>query len=73
MPASRCCNPAHAAGPPTRLPPADCLYIPGLLERAVELARGAGAAVALDLASFEVVRTFREVGWRGAWERRLER
>lgn len=35
---------------------ADCLYNPGLLERAVELARQAGVAVAFDLASFEVVR-----------------
>ncbi|PRW60062.1 sugar kinase [Chlorella sorokiniana] len=35
-----------------------CLYVPGLLERAIELARGAGASVALELASFEVVRAF---------------
>ena len=36
-----------------------CLYTPGLLERAVELARQAGCAVAFDLASFEVIRCFR--------------
>lgn len=35
--------------------------MPGLLERAIELARGAGACVALELASFEVVRAFSEV------------
>ena len=46
--------------------PADCLYVPGLLERAIELARGAGACVALELASFEVVRAFSEVR---CWER----
>lgn len=35
---------------------ADCCYNPGLLERSVELARQAGCQVALDLASFEVIR-----------------
>jgi sugar/nucleoside kinase (ribokinase family) len=37
-----------------------CLYNPGLLERAVELARQAGCTVAFDLASFEVIRAFRQ-------------
>ncbi|KAL4458429.1 hypothetical protein ABPG75_013294 [Micractinium tetrahymenae] len=36
-----------------------CLYAPNLLERSVELARQAGCQVALDLASFEVIRSFR--------------
>ena len=35
------------------------LYNPGLLERAVDLALACGAKIALDLASFEIVRTFR--------------
>lgn len=34
-------------------------YIPGMLEAAVRAAQAAGAALALDLASFEVVRAFR--------------
>ena len=55
-------SPAPEAAPPPLPPsPPDCLYVPGLLDRAVELARAAGACVALDLASFEVIRTFREV------------
>jgi predicted Rossmann-fold nucleotide-binding protein len=36
-----------------------CLYCPGLLERCVELAAGAGCRVALDLGSYEIVRAFR--------------
>ncbi|KAK9805408.1 hypothetical protein WJX73_002177 [Symbiochloris irregularis] len=35
-----------------------CLYRPGLLKEAVQMARDAGARVALDLGSFEVVRAF---------------
>lgn len=36
-----------------------CFYTPGLLERAVDLAHGAGTSVALELGSFEIVRTFK--------------
>lgn len=81
-------RPAHACGwhqqhrpildtclttlPPPHPTSTDCLYVPGLLERAIELARAAGASVAVELASFEVVRAFREVRGRvgrsaGVW------
>ena len=43
-------------GPPLLLRP---LYGEGFPERAAELARQAGARVAMDLASFEVVRRYR--------------
>ena len=36
-----------------------CLYSEGLLEQAVNLAQAVGAKIALDLASFEIVRAFR--------------
>jgi sugar/nucleoside kinase (ribokinase family)/predicted Rossmann-fold nucleotide-binding protein len=36
-----------------------CLYNEGLLERCVDIAQAVGAKIALDLASFEIVRYFR--------------
>ncbi len=36
-----------------------CLYNEGLLERMVNIAQAVGAKIALDLASFEIVRSFR--------------
>ena len=36
-----------------------CFYGPNLLQRAVELASEAGVKVALDLASFEIVQSFK--------------
>ena len=49
-----------AGGPRWAFLSAYCLYNPGLLERAVALARQAGCTVAFDLASFEVIRAFRQ-------------
>ena len=65
-------SPADFAGVQWAYLSAYCCYQPGLLERAVELARAAGCSVALDLASFEVIRSFREARARGACcERRV--
>jgi hypothetical protein len=59
---------AHILHAPPTPPPhhhhTDCLYTPNLLERALDLAGAAGCSVAMDLASFEVVRR-RVVVWWG--------